>query len=119
MLSTDPTSFHAQYQALVSSSAIEADPAQADAAEAFAALEERLSSYKPLRKQGLLGRLFADKDEPPPRGLYVHGDVGRGKTMLMDLFFQQSPIEHKRRTHFHEFMAEVHERIYGYRQDIA
>jgi cell division protein ZapE len=120
MLSTAPSaSFRAHYQALVASGAIEADPAQAHAADAFAALEERLSSYKPLRKQSLLGRLFADKDEPPPRGLYVHGEVGRGKTMLMDLFFQQCAIEHKRRAHFHEFMAEVHERIYGYRQDIA
>ena len=119
MLSTDPTSFRAQYQALVSSGAIEADPAQADAAEAFAALEERLSSYKPVRKLSLLGRLFADKDEPPPRGLYIHGEVGRGKTMLMDLFFQHSPVQHKRRAHFHEFMAEVHERIYSYRQNIA
>ena len=72
-----------------------------------------------MRKQSLLGRLFADKDEPPPLGLYVHGDVGRGKTMLMDLFFQHSPVQHKRRAHFHEFMAEVHERIYGYRQNIA
>src|SRR4030081_3936870 len=119
MLSTSPTSFRAHYQALVASSAIEADPAQADAAEALGALEERLSSYKPFRKQSLLGRLFADKDEPPPRGLYIHGEVGRGKTMLMDLFFQQSPVEHKRRAHFHEFMADVHERIYGFRQDIA
>ena len=120
MLSTaPPASFRAHYQALVASGAIEADPAQAHAADAFAALEERLSSYKPLRKQGLLGRLFGDKDVTPPRGLYVHGEVGRGKTMLMDLFFQQCPIEHKRRAHFHEFMAEVHERIYGYRQNIS
>ena len=119
MLSTQPTSFRTHYQSLVSSGAIEADPAQAEAAEAFADLEARLSSYKPVRKQGLLGRLFGDKSEPPPRGLYVHGEVGRGKTMLMDLFFQQSPVEHKRRAHFHEFMAEVHERIYGFRQNIA
>jgi cell division protein ZapE len=118
MLSTSPSSFRSHYQALVSSGAIEADPAQAEAAEALAALDERLSGYKPLRKQSLLGRLFADKDEPP-RGLYIHGDVGRGKTMLMDLFFQNNPVEHKRRAHFHEFMAEVHERIYGYRQSIA
>src|SRR5919197_3176428 len=119
MLSTDPTSFRAQYQALVSSGAIEADPAQAEAAEAFAALEERLSSYKPARKLSLLGRLFGDKSEKPPRGLYVHGEVGRGKTMLMDLFFQHSPVQHKRRAHFHEFMAEAHEKIYAYRQNIA
>src|SRR6266699_4788875 len=119
MLSTSPASFRAHYEALVSSGAIEADAAQAEAAEAFTDLEARLASYKPLRKQGLLGRLFADKDEPPPRGLYIHGEVGRGKTMLMDLFFQQSPVEHKRRAHFHEFMAEVHERIYGFRQNIA
>src|SRR3974390_1953272 len=119
MLSPPSASFRAHYQALVSSGAIEPDPAQEEAAQAFSDLEERLSSYKPLRKQGLFGRLFVDKDDPPPRGLYVHGDVGRGKTMLMDLFFQQSPVEHKRRAHFHEFMADVHERIYVYRQSIA
>jgi cell division protein ZapE len=119
MLSTASPSFHAHYQSLVASGAIEADAAQAQAAEAFADLEARLSNYKPARKQGLLGRLFGDKHEAPPRGLYVHGEVGRGKTMLMDMFFQQSQVEHKRRAHFHEFMAEVHERIYGFRQNIA
>jgi cell division protein ZapE len=119
MLSTPSTSFRAHYQSLVSSGAIEPDAAQAQAAEAFADLEARLSSYRPVRKQGLLGRLFADKNGGPPRGLYVHGEVGRGKTMLMDMFFQQSQIQHKRRAHFHEFMAEVHERIYGFRQNIA
>jgi cell division protein ZapE len=119
MLSPPPASFRAHYQAHVSSGAIERDAAQAKAAEALADLEERLASYKPLRKQGLLGRLFADRDEAPPRGLYIHGEVGRGKTMLMDMFFQQSLVVHKRRAHFHEFMAEVHERIYGFRQNIA
>jgi cell division protein ZapE len=119
MLFTSPASFHAHYQSLVSSGAIEPDAAQEEAAEAFADLERRLAGYKPVRKQGLLGRLFTDKNGGPPRGLYVHGEVGRGKTMLMDLFFQQSLVVHKRRAHFHEFMAEVHERIYGYRQNIA
>src|ERR1700755_2113952 len=118
MLSTPPASFRAHYQALVSSGAIEADAAQARAVEALGALEERLARYKPVRKQGLLGRLFADNDAAP-RGLYIHGEVGRGKTMLMDLFFQASPVAHKRRAHFHEFMADVHERIYGFRQNIA
>jgi cell division protein ZapE len=119
MLDAPATSFHAQYQALIAAGAIEADPAQAHAAEALAQLEQRLARYKPLRKQRLLGRLFADRHEPSPRGLYIHGEVGRGKTMLMDLFFQHSPVAHKRRAHFHEFMAEVHERIYGFRQNIA
>jgi len=119
MLSPPSASFRAHYQAVVSSGAIEPDAAQEEVAEAFADLEQRLSRYKPPRKQRLLGRLFADRDDAPPRGLYVHGEVGRGKTMLMDMFFQQSPVEHKRRAHFHEFMAEVHERIYGFRQNIA
>jgi cell division protein ZapE len=119
MLSPPSASFRAQYQALVSSGAIEPDAAQAEAAEAFSDLEQRLTNYKPMRKQRLLGRLFADKNGSPPRGLYIHGEVGRGKTMLMDLFFHNSPVAHKRRAHFHEFMAEVHERIYGYRQNIA
>jgi cell division protein ZapE len=119
MLTTPSASFRAHYQSLVSSGAIEPDAAQEEAAEALADLEQRLANYKPVRKLGLLGRLFADKDVAPPRGLYVHGEVGRGKTMLMDLFFQHSSVGHKRRAHFHEFMAEVHERIYGYRQNIA
>src|SRR6202166_691532 len=119
MLSPPDASFRAHYQSLVSSGAIEPDAAQEQAAEAFADLEARLCGYTRAGKQSLLERLFGDNDEPPPRGLYVHGEVGRGKTMLMDMFFQYSPVEHKRRAHFHEFMAEVHERIYGYRQNIA
>ena len=119
MLSTLNSSFRTQYQGLVASGEIEPDQAQAEVAEAYAELEHRLASYRPTRKRGLLGRLFADKSEGRPRGLYVHGEVGRGKTMLMDLFFQHSDVARKQRAHFHEFMAEVHERIYGYRQNIA
>ena len=120
MLSSAPSSsFLGHYEALVASGAIEPDAAQREVAEAFGDLEQRLLHYKPPRKHRLLSRLFADKDSAPPRGLYVHGDVGRGKTMLMDLFFQACSVEHKRRAHFHEFMAEVHERIYGFRQEIA
>ncbi|CAN5135867.1 cell division protein ZapE [soil metagenome] len=119
MSSAPPTSFREQYQALVSSGAIEADPAQAQAVETIAAFDELLASYRPPRKQGFFGRLFADKNAEPPRGLYVHGEVGRGKTMLMDLFFESSSVSHKGRWHFHEFMADVHERIYSFRQQMA
>ncbi|QQO15065.1 AFG1 family ATPase [Bradyrhizobium diazoefficiens] len=120
MLSTPNSTFREAYQAQIASGAIEPDAAQAEVAEAYAALDQRLATYKPQRKQGLLSRLFSngDKDEAP-RGLYIHGEVGRGKTMLMDLFFQHSTVEHKRRAHFHEFMADVHERIYDYRQGIS
>jgi cell division protein ZapE len=121
MSSSPPASFFRdQYRALVASGEIEADPAQARAVEALAALDASLAGYSPPKKQGFLGRLFAEKKEPPPpRGLYVYGEVGRGKTMLMDLFFEQSPVTLKRRAHFHEFMAEAHERIYAFRQNIA
>ena len=118
MDASSPAPFRGEYQSLVSSGAIEADPAQVAAVEAFAALDEKLARYRPARKQGFFGRLFSDRGEGAPNGLYVHGEVGRGKTMLMDLFFQQSQVRHKRRAHFHEFMADVHERIYEYRQRI-
>jgi cell division protein ZapE len=119
MLSTPSSSFREAYQAQIASGAIEPDAAQAEIADAYAALDQRLADYKPARKQGLLSRLFSSDKDEAPHGLYVHGEVGRGKTMLMDLFFQHSTVEHKRRAHFHEFMAEVHERIYDYRQGIA
>lgn len=114
-------SLPARYRKLVSTGAIEADAAQAHAVDKLAALQTALQDYRPVRRKGgLLGRLFANgKGREPPRGLYIHGEVGRGKTMLMDLFFQTSRIQHKRRAHFHEFMADVHERIYGFRQQIA
>jgi len=125
MVSNSPLSFAARYQELVRSGEIEADPAQAELVEAYTALEQRLADHRPGgARNGLLGRLFGGdrkdkKNGEVTRGLYVHGEVGRGKTMLMDLFFEASPVAHKRRAHFHEFMADVHERIFGFRQKIA
>ena len=60
---------------------------------------------------GLLARIFKRSNGPAPRGLYIYGSVGRGKTMLMDLYFEETRFEPKRRAHFHEFMADVHDRI--------
>jgi cell division protein ZapE len=119
MLSVSPTSFRDHYQAIVASGAIEADPAQARVVEALAALDERLVAYKPVGKSGFLDKLFHPDHAPPPNGLYIYGDVGRGKTMLMDLFFHESQVAHKRRVHFHEFMNDAHERIFAFRQAMA
>ncbi len=63
-------------------------------------------------RPGLLGRLFgAGRDEAPTQGLYLWGGVGRGKTFLVDLFYDGLALSQKRRTHFHRFMREVHERL--------
>ncbi len=114
------TSSEGIIQALVSAGTIEADPAQADAVEAFSALETRLAGIPgPDVAAVCCNACQGQEGGRPVRGLYIYGEVGRGKTMLMDLFFSDSPVEHKRRAHFHEFMADVHERIHGFRQKIA
>jgi cell division protein ZapE len=66
------------------------------------------------RKSSALGWLFGKREQAGEalKGLYVYGEVGRGKTMLMDLFFETSAVVRKRRVHFHEFMADVHERVH-------
>lgn len=89
---------------------IEPDPAQASAVDALQALAQRLAGWKRGRT-GLLSIFGLGNGDAPPKGLYLHGGVGRGKTMLMDLFFEDVDFKPKRRLHFHEFMADVHERI--------
>ena len=91
-----------------SSQAITLDPAQQAAAERLDALARALKSYRPGRKSWL-GRTKI------PRGLYIWGDVGRGKSMLMDMFFEKAPIQPKRRVHFNAFMVETHARIHAWR----
>jgi len=104
-----------RYAANVAAGRIERDDAQLAIAEKMMRLEERISEYLS-RKSSALDWLFASREQPPIKGLYIYGEVGRGKTMLMDLFFDTSPVERKRRAHFHEFMLDVHERIYLIRQ---
>lgn len=88
-----------------------ADPAQQDAVDL---LDGVLAGLVAERPRGLLGRLF-DKSAPV-KGLYLHGEVGRGKTMLMDLFYAAVPIREKRRVHFHEFMDEMHAGMAAFRK---
>jgi cell division protein ZapE len=113
-----PGSISERYAALVAAGEVEADRAQADVVEKLARLETRLARHRLARKSSSLGWLFAgrDSDSEPLKGLYVYGEVGRGKTMLMDLFFAANPVVRKRRVHFHEFMVDVHERIHDWRQ---
>jgi cell division protein ZapE len=112
--------FSTRYAALVAAGEIEADPAQAALARYLAALARRLAERRLARKSSSLGWLFGRREQAgePLTGLYIYGEVGRGKTMLMDLFFAVSPVERKRRAHFHEFMADVHERVRGFRHQI-
>jgi cell division protein ZapE len=112
--------FSTRYAALVAAGKIEADPGQAMLGRRLTALEQRLDQHRLARKSSSLGWLFAKREQAgtPLKGLYVYGEVGRGKTMLMDLFFETSVVVRRRRVHFHEFMADVHERVYVYRQEI-
>src|SRR5690242_3091836 len=107
-----------RYAALVAASEIEHDAAQAAVAAKLSRLDSRLAEYRLARKSSALGWMFGRRQNGvgPPKGLYLFGDVGRGKTMLMDLFFAASPITRKHRTHFHEFMLDVHARVHAWRQ---
>jgi cell division protein ZapE len=97
-----------RYSERLSLGEIEPDAAQRTVAERLDVLQSGLDALQ--APSGPLSWLFA-KPGPPPKGLYIHGAVGRGKTMLMDLFFEETVHEPKRRAHFHEFMVDVHERI--------
>jgi cell division protein ZapE len=114
-----PSSIREHYAALIAAGEIERDPAQETVLAALVQLDTRLAAHRLARKSSSLGWLFGRQEPKEPiKGLYLYGDVGRGKTMLMDLFFEASPVVRKRRAHFHEFMADVHERVHVYRQKL-
>jgi cell division protein ZapE len=114
------SSITARYSAGVAAGRVERDVAQVAIVERLTRLEARIMQHRLARKSSSLGWLFGDRESKEARikGLYVYGDVGRGKTMLMDFFFEASPVVRKRRAHFHEFMLDVHERIHAYRQNM-
>src|SRR5436190_701938 len=108
-----PGTLSARYAALVAAGQIECDPAQEAAIAKLNEIEDRLSMHDLARKSSALGWIFASrKTQATVKGLYLYGGVGHGKTMLMDLFFESSSVPRKRRVHFHEFMAEMHERVH-------
>jgi cell division protein ZapE len=104
------------YRALVSDRGFEFDPAQAELAWKLDALSAGLKDYRPEAKASAFAWLIGPKASEPPRGLYIHGPVGGGKTMLMDMFFDTVEGPRKRRAHFHAFMADVHARLNQWRQ---
>jgi cell division protein ZapE len=106
----------ARYGELVERGEIAADADQARAVAELARLERALADYRPAGRgrRGLFGRRAAPPD--PPAGIYLHGGVGRGKSMLMDLFHGGIDVEKKRRVHFHDFMLDVHARLHERRR---
>jgi cell division protein ZapE len=113
------------YRALIASGELSPDPAQALAAERLQALWSRLRGYDPPPRASSLNGFFArllrrkspeDAEEPGANGLYLAGEVGRGKSMLMDLFFASADVARKKRIHFHRFMQDAHARIHAWKQ---
>ena len=97
-----------RYNALIAAGELRPDPDQFHAAERLHRLADELGSAP--EKGSVLWRMLR-KAPVPPRGIYMWGGVGRGKSMLMDLFFDCVKLHRKRRVHFHEFMIEVHDRL--------
>ena len=109
-----PSQLQAAYEDRVRDGLIRHDPAQAAGLGGLVRLEAELAAARPGPLAGLLRRRPESL-----RGVYLWGPVGRGKSMLMDLFFETAPVDRKRRTHFHVFMREVHELIGAWRSGDA
>lgn len=109
----------ARLLSLTEKGTLKADDAQLGVARELDRILEALQSAPEKARSGMFSRLFgrgSSRGGPLVPGLYVYGDVGRGKTMLMDMFFEAAPVRDKRRIHFHEFMGDVQDRINDYRR---
>ncbi|SDY62081.1 cell division protein ZapE [Nitrosomonas sp. Nm58] len=119
--SIEETGPEAEYQTLMQAGELKPDANQVKAVASLERLHRELIDYPEIGSQrrgfsfknGWLAGFFpwSGKDKPTPKGIYLYGGVGRGKSMLMDLFFSVAPTTSKRRVHFHEFMLDVHARL--------
>lgn len=100
--------FYQRYNALIAQQELQPDPDQDACAKRLDELQQQLEAVPP--RGSVLWRAFSKKPASP-RGIYMWGGVGRGKSMLMDLFYENLQINRKKRAHFHEFMLDVHARL--------
>ena len=112
----NPQKMKTAYDKLISAGHIELDSNQVKLVGLFDALLDKLDKKRLSRKSSALGWLFAKKAPDKIKGLYIWGDVGRGKSMLMDMFFEILPHKRKRRAHFNDFMQDAQERIHQHRE---
>ena len=103
-----------RYRARLNAGHLQPDKAQARAAQALESLYRALKIYRP-RARSIFGFALGRNESAPPKGLYIHGDVGRGKSALMDMFYESATTAPKRRVHFNQFMTETHQRIHEWR----
>jgi len=107
-----------RYHALLKKNAIDPDPMQESTAGILTRLYNDVMAYEEQRKGWKQKVLYMVTKKMPPRGVYLHGPVGRGKSMMMDIFYDSIPLGiKKRRVHFHQFMIEVHDYIHSRRTD--
>ncbi|KAG0431958.1 hypothetical protein HPB47_021272 [Ixodes persulcatus] len=108
-----------QYYRLLGQGTLKPDENQLKVAQLLRELQSNISQYAP-RSQSLFEKWFSgNKPVVKPAGVYIYGAVGRGKTMLMDMFYESATPESKQRVHFHSFMLDVHNRIHTWKQQSA
>lgn len=114
------TTLTEQYKGKVETGELIEDPRQLIMLNKLEKLREQLDAYQPPGSRSFFSKLFSSKsDAEAISGLYVHGGVGCGKTMIMDQFYEQVHSRAKLRTHFHDFMLDVHERIHKYKSTLS
>ncbi len=104
------------YNSMVASKKLAHDQAQLEAVDKLYSLQQALEIYYLEKNSSFFNKILSNKkSESIPKGMYIYGDVGRGKSMLMDIFFETSPVVKKRRVHFHAFMLEIHKSLHIWR----